>query len=79
MRLNLFSVCIDLNYIIGQTLISVACSSRIDTGLLEQVTYILDKGADPTIVDVDGFNAVSIACLSDIFNLIDITMYSFKE
>jgi hypothetical protein len=44
----------------GQTLISVACSSHIEKGLVEQVSYILDKGADPTIVDIDGFNAVSI-------------------
>ncbi|XP_078315747.1 poly [ADP-ribose] polymerase tankyrase-like isoform X2 [Crassostrea virginica] len=46
----------------GQTLISVACSSRIETGLSEQVTYILDKGADPTIVDVEGFNALHHLC-----------------
>lgn len=42
----------------GQTLVSIACSSSIEKGLVEQVSYILDKGADPMIVDIDGFNSL---------------------
>lgn len=55
--------------ITGQTLVSFACSNLITKGLVEQVSYILDKGADPTIVDIDGLNAVSYACpvLSSMF------------
>ncbi|XP_061174017.1 poly [ADP-ribose] polymerase tankyrase-like isoform X2 [Saccostrea echinata] len=51
---------VDVNFKIdtGQTLISIACSSQIVKGLVEQMSFILDKGADPTIVDVDGFNAL---------------------
>lgn len=49
----------------GQTLVSFACSNLITKGLVEQVSYILDKGADPTIVDIDGLNALHHLCNND--------------
>nr|XP_034325804.1 poly [ADP-ribose] polymerase tankyrase-like isoform X4 [Crassostrea gigas] len=49
----------------GQTLVSFACSNLITKGLVEQVSYILDKGADPTIVDIDGLNALHHLCDND--------------
>lgn len=74
--------------ITGQTLVSFACSNLITKGLVEQVSYILDKGADPTIVDIDGLNAVSFACpvLSSMFvwcytrwNCIIFTLYIINK
>lgn len=38
---------------------SIACSSALQKGLEDQVVYLLKKGGDPTITDVNGFNAVS--------------------
>ncbi|KAK3092730.1 hypothetical protein FSP39_006660 [Pinctada imbricata] len=46
----------------GMTLISVACSSQLSGELLPQIEYLLDKGADPTISDVNGLNALHHLC-----------------
>jgi len=40
------------------TLISIACSSSLSSGLYDQIIYLMDKGADPSIVDINGMNAV---------------------
>ena len=42
----------------GMTLLSIACSSALHKGLDDQVVYLLKKGGDPTITDVNGFNAL---------------------
>ncbi|XP_052057851.1 poly [ADP-ribose] polymerase tankyrase-like isoform X2 [Mytilus californianus] len=42
----------------GMTLLSIACSSALQKGLEDQVVYLLKKGGDPTITDVNGFNAL---------------------
>ena len=47
------------------TLLSIACNSALHKGLDDQVVYLLKKGGDPTITDVNGFNAVSWQVNSD--------------
>lgn len=51
---------VDINFknVTGMTLLSIACSSALEKGLDDQVAYLLKKGGDPTITDVDGFNAL---------------------
>lgn len=42
------------------TLVSIAASSRLQPGLEKEVDYLVkEKGADPKITDINGFNAVS--------------------
>lgn len=42
----------------GRTLISIACGSSLNTGLYDQIVYLMDKGSDPSITDIDGMNAL---------------------
>lgn len=43
------------------TLVSIAASSRLQPGLSEQIDYLVkEKEADPTITDIEGYNAVSL-------------------
>ncbi|XP_033735456.1 poly [ADP-ribose] polymerase tankyrase-like [Pecten maximus] len=42
----------------GRTLISIACSSSLNSGLYDQIVYLMDKGSDPSITDIDGMNAL---------------------
>ncbi|XP_060068797.1 poly [ADP-ribose] polymerase tankyrase-like [Ylistrum balloti] len=42
----------------GKTLISVACSSELNSSLYDQIVYLMDKGSDPSITDIDGLNAL---------------------
>lgn len=47
----------------GMTLVSIAAASRLQPGLCEQIDYLVkEKGADPTITDIDGFSALHHLC-----------------
>ncbi|OWF45703.1 Poly(ADP-ribose) polymerase pme-5 [Mizuhopecten yessoensis] len=42
----------------GMTLISLACGSELNSGLYDQIVYLMDKGSDPSITDINGMNAL---------------------
>ncbi|XP_025104527.1 LOW QUALITY PROTEIN: tankyrase-like protein [Pomacea canaliculata] len=51
----------------GMTLVSIAASSRLQPGLEKEVDYLVkEKGADPKITDINGFNALHHLCANNI-------------
>lgn len=42
----------------GLTLLSVATSSALTPGLYDQIKYLIDRKASPSVKDVNGLNAV---------------------
>jgi len=53
---------VDINFRLdsGMTLVSLACSSPLVDGIVDQISYlVVTKNADCTIADADGMNAVS--------------------
>lgn len=56
-------------FILGMTLLSIACSSDPEDGLIEQIQFLIkDKGADCKLVDVEGKTAVS-HCYCPLFEI----------
>ncbi|XP_070180050.1 poly [ADP-ribose] polymerase tankyrase-like isoform X2 [Littorina saxatilis] len=51
----------------GMTLVSIAASSQLQKGLDEQIKYlVMDKKANPTIPDLEGYTALHHLCANNI-------------